>query len=283
MAAKEVPTQLLPDDADDVLKRSLPEALSTLLCLQDEKIELTNELAMRAWESMVFCSDAIHGQVSSMCEDLALLPSRRGIISAFQSLSKSIEEALTERLASATNKPRIYKLAEDLGFSNKELRAFIYILICSDCDEGQLQDGYRLCCRFAGMSRTEFFAFSCAERKHMKQGLMNNDDSYDDSFQTMTVPAPVIKALYGGELSFTEAMAVSSSAVATILALEKSTVFSIVNGIVMLGGIPVDKNDAGELNRGRTDLDNSIDSLSVITHSEQMSVLIGSLSDETLE
>ncbi len=69
MATTEESAPNVLNDADDLLKKSLPEALGTLFCLQDDNNNLTDELTMRAWESMHFCFEAIQKQISTMFND----------------------------------------------------------------------------------------------------------------------------------------------------------------------------------------------------------------------
>ncbi len=213
---------------------------------------------------MHFCFGAIQKQIATMFNGFNSLPGRRGVIAALKALGNSLEESLSARLSSVEHKPRLYRLAEDAGFSTKELRAFIYVLHCSDQTESlHSSDGSRHCRMFAGMSKTEFFAFMCADRKHMKQGLICSRRDYSDSFQDKIVPKPVIKALYGGELSLNEAMTVASSAIAGVLAEEKNSVFSIVNGCVTLGGIPVDSKEPINLDHGEKDHASPIENIEV--------------------
>lgn len=134
-------------------------------------------------------------------------------------------------------KPRLYRLADRLGLSPTELRAFVFIILtCTGMDGLSLDERrqsptrmraeLQLCRNFAGMESHELLHFLSPSRKHFVQGLLEVDEEFAAMYTENRFRAPreVLKAIYGCTLTLDEAMTFGNSALSAVLSEEPGSI-----------------------------------------------------------
>lgn len=134
-------------------------------------------------------------------------------------------------------KPRLYRLADRLGLSPTELRAFVFIILtCTGMDGLSLDERrqsptrmraeLQLCRNFAGMESHELLHFLSPSRKHFVQGLLEIDEEFAAMYTENRFRAPreVLKAIYGCTLTLDEAMTFGNSALSAVLSEEPGSI-----------------------------------------------------------
>lgn len=175
------------------LEAALPRALQTLRDLREGVGEdVPDADAMRVWEVIftVFAhagtlEESIANDVlvaSGPAADLDVAHQRSAVLESLSVLRTELETALERRIAAMPFKPRVYRLADHLKLSKKELRALVFIVMSCAGIEGPGFDsryfGYRSrtelynCREFAGFKGSELLSFLSPSRKHFDQGIL---------------------------------------------------------------------------------------------------------------
>lgn len=244
---------------DDHIAVALPYAISvmkSLLFSPDQP--LTDKQVMSAWEAdfaihshAIILSDsiayqALYPDITTTTNSTAQPPSNPSTLSAtfarsellqsMRNMQQKIQTAVNQRVAKMSFKPRLYRLANRLDISGKEIRAFVFIILNCVGIEGPLSGERRSsshhrsdlysCRKFADMDGDELLNFLSPSRKHFTQGVLEVEEEFAALYNENKLRAPreVLKAIYGCVLTVDEAMTLGASSLAEVLSEEPGSI-----------------------------------------------------------
>jgi SpoVK/Ycf46/Vps4 family AAA+-type ATPase len=258
--------------ADAAVAAALPRALHVLATLRVAAAEgppCTDALAMQAWEAVyvvhghrVVLEEATAREVldpggGGVGDDEGVLERRTRLLESLRVLEDGLLRGMDAAAEKMDLKPRLVRLAERLQLNEKELRAWVCIILSCTGVYGpadSMQSLMRQIMSFKGRSElyvlrefagfesgAELLQFLSPGNAIMKQGLLEVDDEFSTSYSDCKFRAPreVLKALYGGHITLDEFMTVDGTALADVLSEEPG---SVVDG----NGIDVSGREDGD-------------------------------------
>lgn len=300
----------------DPIALGLPNALTILTDLRSmsESEPISDVKVMTVYETIFslfahaaalaesIAQDALIVRTPDLSSDnssahLDAMHQRTELLQSLRQLQSQLEQQLADCVERMTFKPRLFRLADHLGLSSGEIRAFVFIVLsCAGVEGPGSEDhrsGYRSrselfnCREFARLEPYQLLDFLSPSRKHFSQGLVEVDEEFATSYTESKFRSPreVLKAIYGGTLTVDEAMTLGASALADVLAEEPGSVLGADSSILIapiesvpgIKDVSVEDKFAVQSNRNRT-TDNSdmIDLLSELRVEDDQRVTFNS-------
>lgn len=164
-------------EANSTLQLLVQEALEVLLTLQNSRTTaLTDEDYIAGWRSL-FLLHTLKQDYYRKCRQHLVDPTASVDVDAetqylmenLTQLEQQVEKSMEARLEKSSLKPRLLRLTERLGFSEKEKRGLVFILLNTSGIEGskayEEQTNITNFMRFSGLQGNVKFASFCQKNE----------------------------------------------------------------------------------------------------------------------
>jgi uncharacterized protein (DUF2164 family) len=155
--------------------------------------------------------------------------SAENLLNSIDRVKKVLKENIKQRIEKTKEEnallPRILRLSKKFQLTEKETEAILFILISQSGIQLALIDSSSeasLMGMHSDMSSHELLSFLSPNRQHVKQGIVEVDSSYRDTFSgsVMKLPKEVLHALVGGQLTASEFLKIDKTFLSDILTEE---------------------------------------------------------------